>query len=265
MTQGERVKNIRKDLGLTLDKFGERLGVRKSAMSKIEKGENNLTEQMAKSICREFRVNYTWLTSGKGEVFLNSDDDFRERIDAVMTGENSFRKSLFKFMLELNDDDMDALNRLMLQAIEYAEKLKKNESLENTEIIPGDLAGDIHNTNMRIINYYYRLASAGPGQIAFDTPPTKRIEIPDIPKYKKVDYAIGVNGSSMEPIYHDGDTLLVEMRDEIEVGEIGIFLVDGKSFVKKLGENELISLNPNAKNIALTENSRCMGKVIDKL
>ena len=175
MTQGERVKNIRKDLGYTLDKFGERLGVRKSAMSKIEKGENNLTEQMAKAICREFRVNYTWLTSGKGEMFLNSDDDFQERIDAVMTGENSFRKNLFKFMLELNDDDMDVLNRLMLQAIGYAEKLKKNGSLENTENTPGDLAGDIHNTSMRIINYYYRLASAGPGQIVFDTPPTERI------------------------------------------------------------------------------------------
>ncbi|WP_158591429.1 XRE family transcriptional regulator [Roseburia sp. 1XD42-69] len=265
MTQGERVKNIRKDLGYTLDKFGERLGVRKSAMSKIEKGENNLTEQMAKAICREFRVNYTWLTSGKGEMFLNSDDDFRERIDAVMTGENSFRKNLFKFMLELNDDDMDALNRLMLQAIGYAEKLKKNGSLENTENTPGDLAGDIHNTSMRIINYYYRLASAGPGQIVFDTPPTERIEIPDIPKYRKVDYAIGVNGNSMEPMYHDGDILLVEMRDEIEVGEIGIFLVDGNSFVKKLGKEELISLNPKAINVALTEESKCMGKVIDKL
>ena len=60
MTQGERVKTIRKKLELTLEKFGERLGVGKTAISKIEKGENNLTEQMLLSICREFRVNYYW-------------------------------------------------------------------------------------------------------------------------------------------------------------------------------------------------------------
>lgn len=117
----------------------------------------------------------------------------------------------------------------------------------------------------RIINYYYRLASAGAGQIVFDTPPTKRIEIPNIPEYKKVDYAIGVNGNSMEPVYHDGDMLLVEMTDEIEPGDIGIFGVNNESYVKKLGNGELISLNPEYDNILLTENSKCMGKVVGTL
>lgn len=265
MTQGERVNKLRKDLGFTLDKFGERLGVTKQTISRIENSINNLTEQMAKSISREFRVNYTWLTKGEGEMFINSDDDFLERIDSIMTGENSFRKNLFKFMLELNDDDMDALNRLMLQAMEYAEKLKMDGNLGDMKPDSDNLANDIHNMNMRLINYYYRLASAGTGQIVFDTPPTKRIEIPDIPGYRKVDYAIGVNGNSMEPVYHDGDTLLIEMAEEIEIGEIGIFLVDNESYVKKLGEGELISLNPKYNNIPLTENSKCMGKVIDKL
>lgn len=117
----------------------------------------------------------------------------------------------------------------------------------------------------RMINYYYRLASAGTGQIVFDMPPTKRIEIPAIPEYRKADYAIGVNGNSMEPVYHDGDTLLVEMTDHVEVGEIGIFLVNGESFVKKLGEKELCSLNPKSKNIPLNESARCLGRVIGQL
>lgn len=55
------------------------------------------------------------------------------------------------------------------------------------------------------------------------------------------------------------------MAEEIEIGETGIFLVDNESYVKKLGEGELISLNPKYNNIPLTENSKCMGKVIDKL
>lgn len=117
----------------------------------------------------------------------------------------------------------------------------------------------------RMINYYYRLASAGTGQIIFDMPPTKRIEIPDIPEFKKADYAIGVNGNSMEPTYYDGDTLLVEMTDNIEIGEIGIFSVNNECFVKKLGENELISLNPESNNIPLNETARCMGRVVGKL
>lgn len=69
----------------------------------------------------------------------------------------------------------------------------------------------------------------------------------------------------MEPVYHDGDTLLVEMTDSIEIEEIGIFLVNGESFVQKLGKTELISLNPNSDNIPLNESARCMGRVIGKL
>lgn len=69
MTQGERVREIRKALSLTLVKFGQVLGVGNTAISKIEHDENALTEQMTKAICREFNVNYDWLTTGEGEMF----------------------------------------------------------------------------------------------------------------------------------------------------------------------------------------------------
>lgn len=118
---------------------------------------------------------------------------------------------------------------------------------------------------VRLINYYYRLASAGTGQILFDMPPTKKIDIPDTSKNRRADYAIGVNGDSMEPIYSDGDILLVEMTEKIEPGDIGIFSVNGECYVKKFGGKELISLNTKYPNIQLNETSKCMGKVIDKL
>ena len=69
MTQGERVKLIRAELNLTLEKFGDRVGVTKVAISNIEKGNRNLTDQMIKAICREFNVNYDWLVYGDGEMF----------------------------------------------------------------------------------------------------------------------------------------------------------------------------------------------------
>jgi transcriptional regulator with XRE-family HTH domain len=127
MTQNERVKEIRKTLGLTLEKFGERIGVTRGSMSNIENGNRNLTEQMTKSICREFSVDYMWLTTGEGEMFIDSDDDFIERIDRIMAGEDEARKNLFKFMLELSDEDIVALDRLMKKAIEFTQNNKEKD------------------------------------------------------------------------------------------------------------------------------------------
>lgn len=127
MTQGERIREVRNTLGLTLEKFGDRLGVTKVAISNIEKGNRNLTEQMTKSICREFSVDYMWLTTGEGEMFIDSDDDFIERIDRIMAGEDEARKNLFKFMLELSDEDIAALDRLMKKAIEFTQNNKEKD------------------------------------------------------------------------------------------------------------------------------------------
>lgn len=113
MTQNERVKEVRKALGLTLEKFGERIGVTRGSMSNIENGNRNLTEQMTKSICREFSVDYIWLTTGEGEMFIDTDDDFLERIDRIMAGEDDARKNLFKALLEASDEDIAAFQRII--------------------------------------------------------------------------------------------------------------------------------------------------------
>ena len=113
MTQGERIKDVRNSLGLTLEKFGEKLGVTKTAISRLEKGERSLTEQMTKSICREFSVDYIWLTTGDGEMFVDTDDDFIERIDRIMVGEDDARKNLFKALLEASDEDIAAFQRII--------------------------------------------------------------------------------------------------------------------------------------------------------
>lgn len=117
MTQGERIREVRKALGLTLEKFGEKIGMKKNSVSQLENGKNSVTEQVVKAICREYNVDYMWLTTGDGEMFIDTDDDFIERIDRIMAGEDEARKSLFKFMLELSDEDIAALDRLMKKAI----------------------------------------------------------------------------------------------------------------------------------------------------
>lgn len=125
MTQGERVKQSRKSLGLTMEKFGERLGVTKTAISLIESGKNNLTDANIKAICREFNVDYIWLKTGNGDnIFVDTDDDFLEKIERIMMSEDDVRKNIFKFMLELSDSDVKALKKLMHQSVKYIEKLK---------------------------------------------------------------------------------------------------------------------------------------------
>ncbi len=65
----ERIRQLRKSLGLTLEEFGAKVGVGKTAISNIENGNRNLTDQMFLSICREWNVNEEWLRTGEGDMF----------------------------------------------------------------------------------------------------------------------------------------------------------------------------------------------------
>ena len=82
----------------------------------------------------------------------------------------------------------------------------------------------------------------------------------------RASFCVPVSGDSMEPLYHDGDILLVEGCEEIAVGQIGVFTVDGDGYVKKMGEGELISLNPAYPPVPMVENETwCNGLVIGVL
>lgn len=86
-----RIKEVRKAAGLTLEKFGERIGISNSACSALEKGKNNPSEQSIRAICREFRVREEWLRTGEGEMYLQLTPD-QERaafLSAVISGESS--------------------------------------------------------------------------------------------------------------------------------------------------------------------------------
>lgn len=107
MTQGERVRDIRKSLNLTLEKFGEKLGVKKSAISDIESGRNSLTDQMTRAICREYNVNYDWLISEEGDPFS----------DLPQTVLNELCK-------QYNLDDFD--KALVEMYIEFPENIRKH-------------------------------------------------------------------------------------------------------------------------------------------
>lgn len=83
----------------------------------------------------------------------------------------------------------------------------------------------------------------------------------------QADYAVRVNGDSMEPTFFDGDILLVRGAPYINVGDIGVFIVNGEGYVKEFGGKTLISHNPKRADISLTAHDVviCSGLVLGKL
>lgn len=64
MTVNERIKELRISQSLTMEQFGERIGIKRSSISLIESGKNNPSDQTIMLICREFGYNEEWLRDG---------------------------------------------------------------------------------------------------------------------------------------------------------------------------------------------------------
>lgn len=112
----ERVKQLRKALDLTMEKFGEKIGVKKSAISLIESGKNSLTEQMVKSICREFDVNEEWLRNGEGSMFVERtrDEEIAKFIGTIQSVEDySFMKKFISMLAKLDVSEWELLQKMI--------------------------------------------------------------------------------------------------------------------------------------------------------
>lgn len=116
----ERLKEVRLALHLSQDAFAQRIGMTGGGVSHLENGKRNFTEQVIKLICKEFDVDYIWFTTGKGNMHSidNYDDDFMVQLDAIMTGETSFLKTLIKSFVQLDKEDLNALERLIDKYLE---------------------------------------------------------------------------------------------------------------------------------------------------
>lgn len=103
MTENERIRVIRKEKGLSMEKFGTRLGVSKVAISLIESGKSAVTNQMRRSICREFGVREEWLRTGE-EPMAIPDDTFSLDSFARDRGASDLEVELIKAYFELDKD-----------------------------------------------------------------------------------------------------------------------------------------------------------------
>ena len=101
MSQGQRVRMLRKELDLTLEKFAKPLGVGKTAISNIENESRNLTDQMIISICREYNVNEEWLRSGDGEPFkkLSKEEEIASYVEDLLS--DGTENPLYEIILDI--------------------------------------------------------------------------------------------------------------------------------------------------------------------
>lgn len=129
MEQGQRVKVVRKELGMTLDAFGKRVGVTKTAISNIENGARCLTDQMLLSICREFNVNEQWLRSGEGDMFLrlSRNDEIAAYVARVMKDENAYyQQKMLLFFSRLSPEMLRKLEEVAKDILSEPKKEQKD-------------------------------------------------------------------------------------------------------------------------------------------
>lgn len=130
-TIGQRINVVRKKLNLTLEKFGEKIGISKVSVRAIEKGINNPSEQTIKLICSVYNVDYVWLTQGVGEdIFISIPES---KIDQIMEdyGLSEKERPLIRGYLEAPEEVRqqvaDYLNLIVEREIARREKEKSNK------------------------------------------------------------------------------------------------------------------------------------------
>lgn len=120
--------------------------------------------------------------------------------------------------------------------------------------------------NIIYLPYPENRASAGTGD-EFLSDVTRSISVKENRLTIRADLVIEVDGSSMEPLYSDGDMVLVHQQPAVDIGAIGLYAANGKGYIKKQGKDRLISVNPDYPDIMPEKNYayKCFGQVIGKL
>lgn len=119
----KRIKMVRKNANLTLEKFGERIGITASACSTIENGKNGASDQTIRSICREFNVSETWLRTGEGEMYNKLDDD--AELNYIMESIGASDPTIVRILRaywHLTETDKAAVRKLVDNIVEEYKK-----------------------------------------------------------------------------------------------------------------------------------------------
>lgn len=235
MSIGSRIKERREAIGLTQEELAAELGVSKGAIGNYESGQSY---PKIDNMIQLFKA----LKTDANYIFQ---DDVIQKEVSLSNKEHVIIKKYRK----LDYYGVDAVESVL--DVEYKRCTESQKSEEKKQ-------------QTWSICYNEYKVSAGTGVMLDEYERLDRIDVIDTPEARRADYGLMISGNSMEPMYHDGDIVLVKHTDTIDIGEIGIFVVDGEGYIKEFGGDRLISLNDEYNDIPLHEYSsiRCYGRVI---
>lgn len=230
MSLGERIRNARDAKGLKQAELAKMIDVKSAAViSNWEKDVNKPDADKIIRLCEVLGISASYLL------------DYYENTMNVSLDEQEYIKK-YRTLDEYGKELVTAVIDIEYKRCTYKPEPNRDELIE--------------------ISINYAPVSAGLGDELEDYEHWEKVSVPLTPESRKADFILRVDGDSMEPKFSDGDYLLVRKQPAVDIGQIGIFDVDGKGYVKKYGGDKLISLNPKYKDISTTDDSRCFGLVL---
>lgn len=233
MSIGTKISEIRKSKKMKIETLSQKSGVPISTLKKILSGATKDPQiDTIKAIARAL------------ECTLEDFDD-----NSNLKNYSAVEKKLIADYRKLDDHSKEVVQVVIRKELER--NIPSEPNYDN--IIP---------IKIYQVPYYDMPVSAGTGNPLDEEYPEK-VDLTEQPP-KGTDFIVRVSGDSMEPTYHNGDKLFVKEQPSIEIGEIGIFVVDGNAYVKELGVDRLISHNEKYSDIIINEYIRneCCGKVL---
>ena len=233
MSLHDRIKEARKSKGLTQTELGTLIGVAKTTIAGYERQYEPSAAQLG-AIADALDVDVTFLLQ----------DEIKKRHDLQATiyeMEHVVKKyrSLDPYGKEAVDGVLD---------VEWRRCTAPAPAEPEPEAV------------YFIVPMFLTAMSAGTGQPAGNDNP-EDLQLTKRPP-RGTSYVAHISGDSMEPTYHDGDKLFIRACEEIEVGQIGVFLMDGQQWVKERGDGVLLSHNLAYPPIPMREDIRCQGLVL---
>lgn len=121
---GERIKQLRKVLGLTQKEFGDRIGVKPNTIGTYEIGRNDPIDAVISLICLKFDVNEYWLRTGEGDMFIpkSRGDQITAFVGDILNGPPDFRQRFISVLSRMTPEEWDLLEKKIL---ELADEIKK--------------------------------------------------------------------------------------------------------------------------------------------
>lgn len=122
---GDRIRELRKELGMTQQEFADRLKIKRNTIATYETGRNDPIDSVFALICREFNVSEDWLRTGEGEMFVpkSRDEELAEFFGNVQgIGPESFKRRFVSMLSRLDEEEWALLERMAERLLEETKK-----------------------------------------------------------------------------------------------------------------------------------------------